>query len=787
MKLPALMRLVTALVIGWIALPCAAIQITPVISGLARPVFVTSPNDGSNRLFIVEQGGTLRVLQPGASAATLFLDIAGKVTTAGNEQGLLGLAFHPSYATNGRFFVDYTRAGDGAIVISEFTVSGNPLVANTTEKVLLVIPHPVNTNHNGGMLAFGPDGYLYIGVGDGGSANDPPSNAQNVQVLLGKILRIDVDRADAAAGTPYSSPPDNPFVNVSGRDEIFAYGLRNPWRFSFDRATGQVWVGDVGQSAREEVDTPLVKGGNYGWRVFEGTLCTNNDPSLCNPANYIAPRFEYAHTGGRCSITGGYVYRGASGALPAGTYVYGDYCTGEIFAWNGSTQTLLLDTAYNISSFGENQQGELYVVDLNGTIGRIVASAAATTTSLSSSLNPAPAGATVSLTATVDGAAPTGTVNFTEGGTSLSGCSAIALTGSGNSRSAVCSTASLASGTHNIVATYGGDAANGSSSSAALAQVINAASGATNVALASNGGVASASSVHNANFPASAINNNERAGANLNLWSDSTQNAYPDWVQINFSGPKTIDRVVVYTLQDNYTNPVEPTDTMTFSLYGVTDFVVQGWDGANWVTLATVSGNNLVKRAVTFPAYSTDRIRVTINNALAGFSRITEVEAWTSVSAPTSNVALASSGAVAAASSLHNANFPASAINDNERAGSNLNLWSDGTQNAYPDWVQINFSGAKRIDRVVVYTLQDNYTNPVEPTDTMTFSLYGVTDFVVQGWDGANWVTLATVSGNDLVKRTVTFSAYTTDRVRVTVNNALAGYSRITEVEAWGN
>ena len=251
-------------------------------------------------------------------------------------------------------------------------MSGNPNVANTGETTLLTIAHPTNANHNGGMLAFGPDGYLYIGVGDGGSANDPPNNAQNIDALLGKILRIDVDHPDPIAGTPYSSPGDNPYVGKLGRDEIFSIGWRNPWRFSFDRTTHQQWVADVGQGAREEVDTPIVKGGNYGWRVYEGSACSGNDPASCNPANYVFPLFDYPHTGGRCSITGGYVYRGAQGTLPPGTYVYGDYCSGEILAWDGSTQTVLADTTMNIASFGEDEQGELYVVNLGGTLSKIV-------------------------------------------------------------------------------------------------------------------------------------------------------------------------------------------------------------------------------------------------------------------------------------------------------------------------------------------------------------------------------------------------------------------------------
>jgi glucose/arabinose dehydrogenase len=352
------------------ALSSAQVEIMPWVSGLSSPLFVTHAGDGTQRLFIVERGGAIRVLQPGAGSTTVFLNIAGKITASGSEQGLLGLAFHPQYVSNGRFFVYYTRAGDGALVIAEFRVSAsNPNVADPTEFPLLTILHPGFANHNGGMLAFGPDGYLYIGVGDGGSSNDPWNNAQNIDQLLGKILRIDV----ATPGS-YVSPPSNPYVGVAGSDEIFATGMRNPWRFSFDRLTGQQWVADVGQGQREEVNTPILNGGNYGWRVFEGNRCTSNDPPLCDtPSNYIFPVFEYTHSGGRCSITGGYVYRGSRGTFPPGTYIYGDYCTGETFTFDGTTQTLLLDTTMNISSFGEDEMGELYVVSLGGTIGRFVA------------------------------------------------------------------------------------------------------------------------------------------------------------------------------------------------------------------------------------------------------------------------------------------------------------------------------------------------------------------------------------------------------------------------------
>lgn len=358
----------------------AAIDLVPITSvTLASPVFATHAGDGTRRVFIVEQGGLVKVLQPGSSVPTTFLDIRSRLVSGG-ERGLLGLAFHPAYASNGRFFVFYTRTGDGALVVAEYRVSANPDVASDTEIPLLTVPHPGAANHNGGMLAFGRDGYLYVATGDGGGSNDPSNNAQNPSVLLGKILRLDIDRSDPVAGTPYAVPPDNPYAGGGGRAEIHSIGWRNPWRFSFDRLTGDAWVADVGQGAREEVNTPLVLGGNYGWRVYEGNACTGLDPALCTPAAYQFPRFDYPHTGGRCSVTGGYVYRGSRGTLPTGTYVYGDYCTGEILSWNGSAQSLLLDTALNIAAFGEDEDGELLVVGLGGSVSRLAAPAPCTYT-----------------------------------------------------------------------------------------------------------------------------------------------------------------------------------------------------------------------------------------------------------------------------------------------------------------------------------------------------------------------------------------------------------------------
>ena len=348
------------------------IRLQPYLSGLSSPVFVTSARDGTNRLFIVEQGGIIKVVQPGSNAPTNFLNITSKISFSG-ERGLLGLAFHPQYAANRRFFVYYTRTSDGAVQIAEYqTSAANPNVADPTEKIIITVPHPTYANHNGGTIAFGPDGYLYAGTGDGGSANDPNGNAQNVNQLLGKILRLDINVPNGAT-QPYLIPPTNPFAGATvGADEIYMVGMRNPYRFSFDRkGTNQLWIADVGQGALEEVDVGTL-GGNYGWRVYEGNQCTGLDNALCNPANFVPPVFQYNHTAGRCSITGGAIYRGGQNALPNGGYSFADYCTGEIFVWANNQQTLLLDTSENIVAVGEDEAGEQYVVGLGGTVQKIV-------------------------------------------------------------------------------------------------------------------------------------------------------------------------------------------------------------------------------------------------------------------------------------------------------------------------------------------------------------------------------------------------------------------------------
>ncbi len=369
--------LVSLLGIAWLHLsggagpsPVSSAQSVPriavdevVAEGLEHPLYVTHAGDGSGRLFVVEQPGRIRIVTQGRLLAPSFLDITNRVRHAG-EQGLLGLAFHPEYRRNGRFFVNYVRRSDGVTVIAEFRVSSNPDVAQTDEKQLLIVAQPY-PNHKGGMVEFGPDGFLYIGLGDGGSAGDPGNRGQNRNELLGKLLRIDADR-----GTPYAIPNDNPFAAGGGRPEIFAYGLRNPWRFSFDRQTGELWVADVGQNEWEEIDI-VKRGGNYGWRVMEGTHCFLPRDG-CARDGLIPPVAEYGHDRGRCSITGGYVYRGSR--LPAlrGAYVFGDFCSGEIFALAEGRQQLLLKTNLEIASFGQDPDGELYVVGHGGTVHRIV-------------------------------------------------------------------------------------------------------------------------------------------------------------------------------------------------------------------------------------------------------------------------------------------------------------------------------------------------------------------------------------------------------------------------------
>ncbi len=357
----------------------APVALAPLIPGesLSSPVWVTPVPDGSGDMVVVEQQGTVKRFDPAAERAKgIFLDIRDRVGRGGWEEGLLSLAFHPRYRENGTFFVYYSAHNPRRSVISRFHVDAAGTVDPASEVVVLTVGQPYS-NHNGGLLLFGPDGALYIGLGDGGSGGDPQGNGQDLTTLLGSLLRIDVDRP--GGGRAYGIPADNPFAAATegAHPEIWAYGLRNPWRFSFDRATGELFVADVGQNRIEEVNR-VVKGGNYGWNIMEGRSCFR-PRRRCNQDGLALPITEYDHGAGQ-SITGGYVYRGS--ALPAlrGQYLFADFAAGTI--WHIPADTVdfakpreLLRTELRVASFGEDDAGELYVVDLRGHVFRLVPAA----------------------------------------------------------------------------------------------------------------------------------------------------------------------------------------------------------------------------------------------------------------------------------------------------------------------------------------------------------------------------------------------------------------------------
>jgi glucose/arabinose dehydrogenase len=359
------------------------LQLETVAGGFDTPVFVTQPPGDSERLFVVEKPGRIRIIEAGEVLDQPFLDVADLIDAGSSEQGLLGLAFHPDYGSNGRFFIYYTAAESGDNTVAEYRVSEDPMVAAPGSGRVLLAVADFAGNHNGGMLAFGPDGYLYAALGDGGGGGDPEGNGQRLDALLGKILRIDIDGEDSlGSGRPYAIPPGNPFADGEdgAQPEIWAYGLRNPWRFSFDRATGDLWIADVGQGSREEVNLePLGTGGgrNYGWNRYEGTECFN-DEGGCGRRGLEMPVYDYGHELG-CSVTGGYVYRGFLSPALDGLYIFGDYCSGIIWGLdqrpNGRWRaTELLASGALITSFGEDNAGELYLADASaGVIARIVA------------------------------------------------------------------------------------------------------------------------------------------------------------------------------------------------------------------------------------------------------------------------------------------------------------------------------------------------------------------------------------------------------------------------------
>jgi len=350
-----------------------SVTLRTVATGLDFPVYLTAP-PGDPRLFIVEKTGRIRIVKGGALSAAPFLDLSGSVS-GGSEQGLLGLAFDPQYATTGRFYVDYTdRNGDTRI--ARFHVSADADVADaSSSEILLTIDQPY-ANHNGGQLAFGPDGFLYVGMGDGGSGGDPQGHGQNPNDLLGSLLRLDVSGASG-----YTVPAGNPYSAGGGRGEVFNIGLRNPWRFSFDRQGGDLYIADVGQDQREEVDVSTAASGggrglNYGWNRMEGTACYGGG---CDRTGLTLPVIDYTHADG-CSITGGYVYRGHAVPTLAGTYFYADFCNGWVRSFryqNGQAgnprEWPMLKPGGQVTSFGEDAAGELYILEADGKVFQIVA------------------------------------------------------------------------------------------------------------------------------------------------------------------------------------------------------------------------------------------------------------------------------------------------------------------------------------------------------------------------------------------------------------------------------
>ncbi len=345
-----------------------------VADGFSRPTHLVNAGDGSGRLFVVEQEGRIWILRDGQRLPEPFLDLRRQVGARGNEQGLLSLVFHPQFAANGRLFVNYTNTS-GDTVVAEYRVSADPnRVDLTSAREILHIEQPA-ANHNGGLLLFGPDGYLYIGTGDGGSAGDPLNAGQRLDTLLGKLLRIDVD-----TGEPYAIPPDNPFVDTPGaRPEIWAYGLRNPWRFAFDEVSGMLFIADVGQNALEEVNVAPVDaaGLNYGWRVMEGDRCFR--AAACDQTDLVLPAAVYPHDNaiGGCSVTGGEVYRGSQQPGLTGLYFYADFCSGNLWAlWStagGWQHALVARLNIQTTSFGRDEAGEIYLLDRAGGVYRLLA------------------------------------------------------------------------------------------------------------------------------------------------------------------------------------------------------------------------------------------------------------------------------------------------------------------------------------------------------------------------------------------------------------------------------
>jgi YVTN family beta-propeller protein len=544
--------------------------------------------------------------------------------------------------------------------------------------------------------------------------------------------------------------------------------------------------------------------------VAGGTTAALDGVAASSPA--VQPTTNIAALAGNSSGPSGSITMSASNAVPNPLPVRGVFyqIDGTAGAWqaasgagNGpytASYTGLSAGAHTIYAFAA--EGHVTGIDTGQQsapqVGSIVSyqftvgSLASPTVNLASSRNPSTVGESVTFTASVTGSSgtPTGRVTFKDGSTAITGCSTVTMA----SGSATCTTSALAVGPHSITAQYLGDATYSSAVSYEISQTVQATPVRMNVALASNGGSATASSTDGAGFPVSSLIDGDRAGRNWGNgggWRDATPDVYPDWVEIAFSGTKNIDTVIVYSLQDWPANAVEPTDATTFAEFGATSFTVEAWNGSAWVPVGSVTGNNLVKRAVTFAPASTTKIRVQVTGTASNRTRLVEIEAFTVGPTPTrKNLALASNGGSATASSTDGAGFPVSSLIDGDRAGRNWGNgggWRDATPDAYPDWVEIAFAGTKTVDTVTVYSLQDWPANAVEPTDTTTFTEFGATSFTVEAWNGSAWVQVGSVTGNNLVKRAVTFSPASTAKIRVLITGTASNRSRLVEIEAWGS
>lgn len=832
-----------------------------VASGLANPTAMAFAPDG--RLFVCLQGGQVRVIENGTLLAAPFVTLT--VNSEG-ERGLLGLAFDPNFGTNHYVYIYYTATTPTVHNrVSRFVANGNVALAGSEVAILDLDNLSGATNHNGGAMHFGLDGKLYIGVGE----NANPNNSQSFNNLLGKLLRINAD------GT---IPGNNPFLaQTMGKNQaIWALGLRNPYTFAFHPFSGRMLINDVGQSGYEEINDGFA-GANYGWPNSEGPTSNPNE---------TGPIYFYPHNGGTvagCAITGGTFYSPDTMQFPSsflGTYFFADFCSGWIKILNPANNNAVSGFATGIASPVDLQvgpNGNLYYLARGaGSIYRIFYTGnQAPQITLQPVSQTVAAGEPVTFRVDASGS-PLPSFRWQRNGVDIPGATSATYS--------ISSTSANDNG-----ARFRAIATNQLGSATSAEAILTVTASRVNVAAATNGATAVASSTFSSAFAPTGAINGDRKGigwGNGGGWNDGTGGTYPDSLEIDFAGSKTIDEIDVFTLQDNYQSPIEPTLATPFSQYGITDFQVQYWTGAAWAMVpnGSITGSRLVWRRLSFAPLSTTRIRILVTGSLNTWSRITEVEAyqssgsnisptatmtspsdgtvvaagstvglaanasdsdgtikyvdffangnplgrastspytfsWTNVQPGTYtltavatdnldaigtssgvvltvtaggliNVAAAANGATAVASSTHSSSYAAAGAINGDHKGlgwGNGGGWNDATPDAFPDWLEIDFAGAKTIQEVDVFTVQDNYQAPIEPTATTAFNFYGITDFQVQYWTGQAWAAVpgGIVSGNRLVWTRIAFAPLNTTRIRILVTGAMRSWSRIVEVEAY--